>query len=979
MKIIVLDFETTYSDEFSLSKLSTQEYITDERFQVIGVAVQWADGAEPYWATDHHIDAVMATLRKEQDDIIIVCHNSAFDGAILSWHYGVKPAVLVDTMSMAKCLGLQSTVGGSLAKLAEQMQQAGIKVPSKGTEVINAKGKRREDFTDQQLYAYGQYAKDDVRITRTLFNELVKYLPQEELLWQSSVLKMYTEPMLLVNGEVVATELQRVRDRRAAAAQRLADSLGFADQSKLVSIINSNPKFAEALQLFGAEVPMKTSDATGKPTFALGIKDEGFLALLDHPVTEVRELVMARMGLKSSIEESRCEAMLWQAEFAAFPVPYRVSGARTHRLGGGEGGDEDGAERAMKRGKVNCMSGDHELLTPKGWMRIEDWQPDTPVMQWAVDGTLSWELSPNKVEVVTDTTVVFDAPFVRAEFTPDHRVIRYGFSATRVDYDRVVERTALQVTTASGMDYIPTAGVYAGGKSPLTTNQVRLLVALAADGTEIQRASGGASITFGFNKARKVERLTALLRLCGIAHATTLLRNEKTTNIRINTGDRPEWLRKGFGPWILELTQEALTAFTEEIVHWDGHANSVTKQPTFFTTLKDQAQWVATAWHLVGSAAAVYEYDNPNSTNGVVYHVYQRQSSTTSIDSKRQARIEATPGRVMYCPQVSTSYVLTRFKDRIHVTGQCQNLPSGRVKGQSKALRTAIQAPDGYELISADSSQIEVRVIDYMANDVQGIHEHTTGVCPYSSLAVRLYNEGEPAQIKRDAKKGVEPWASRRQMSKSARLSLQFGSGAEGFRLYCKTSGVTITPEEAEFYKSGFRKSKPALVQFWALCGKVLGAMLRGESGHFGGPDGKLFFYDGARTVIGQHIPGIRLPDGVWVSYPHLEQVEGKYGLTYRSAEKQGRKTEYVYLHGAKVAQQLTQAMAFGVMRHYATVIDYKIVLNSHDEHVLCVPIAQADAAAAELESLMKTAPPWAPGLPLDCEVHRGFNYGELK
>ncbi len=97
------------------------------------------------------------------------------------------------------------------------------------------------------------------------------------------------------------------------------------------------------------------------------------------------------------------------------------------------------------------------------------------------------------------------------------------------------------------------------------------------------------------------------------------------------------------------------------------------------------------------------------------------------------------------------------------------------------------------------------------------------------------------------------------------------------------------------------------------------------------------------------------------------------------TTEMTGRKADYLYWHGAKVAQNLTQAVAFSILKYYATVIDYKIVLNSHDEHVLCVPIAQADAASAELESLMKTAPPWAPGLPLDCEVHRGFNYGELK
>jgi hypothetical protein len=184
---------------------------------------------------------------------------------------------------------------------------------------------------------------------------------------------------------------------------------------------------------------------------------------------------------------------------------------------------------------------------------------------------------------------------------------------------------------------------------------------------------------------------------------------------------------------------------------------------------------------------------------------------------------------------------------------------------------------------------------------------------------------------------------------------------------------------EAKTYIDGYRRSNAAVVQSWKLGERVLAALVRGEQGSFGGPDGKMFFYDGQRTVLGQHIPGVRGPEGCWMSYPELEAVEGKFGPTYRFVEMQGRKRDVIYIYGGKLIQNLTQFFAFSVMKWYAAQLEYKIVLNSHDEHVLCVPIAQADAASAELESLMKTAPPWAPGLPLDCEVHRGFNYGELK
>ncbi len=115
------------------------------------------------------------------------------------------------------------------------------------------------------------------------------------------------------------------------------------------------------------------------------------------------------------------------------------------------------------------------------------------------------------------------------------------------------------------------------------------------------------------------------------------------------------------------------------------------------------------------------------------------------------------------------------------------------------------------------------------------------------------------------------------------------------------------------------------------------------------------------------------------MSYPELEAVEGKFGPTYRFVEMQGRKRNVIYIYGGKLIQNLTQFFAFSVMKWYAAQLEHKIVLNSHDEHVLCVPEAQTHVAAAELGALMKTAPPWAPGLPLDCEVKIGKNYGELK
>jgi DNA polymerase len=309
-----------------------------------------------------------------------------------------------------------------------------------------------------------------------------------------------------------------------------------------------------------------------------------------------------------------------------------------------------------------------------------------------------------------------------------------------------------------------------------------------------------------------------------------------------------------------------------------------------------------------------------------------------------------------------------------------QNLPSGRKEGQSTALRTAIEAPEGYVLVGCDSGQVEVRVADYIAGSRQGIEDFRNGVCPYSSLAARMFGEGEAEQIKRDAKAKIEPWAMRRQVAKSARLGAQFGIGPEAFVDYCRTqAGLTIAFDEGVRYVHGFRAASQEITNLWKQCGKVLAALVQGQRGRFGGLDNNLLYYDGQRYVMGVHIPGIRLPDGMWLSYPGLTVERGRLGPSYNYEVRIGRNKTTNYIYGPLVAENLVQGMAFSVMKYQATLLNYPLVLNSHDEHVILVKESEVTMARENIEWAMRQTPPWAPGLPLDCESKVGRNYGDLK
>ena len=333
---IILDFETYYDKEYSLSKMSNMQYVMSPLFEAIGCSVDWGDGHGVQWyAAGAHLDAAMRHL-KSLPTTLVIAHNAVFDASILRWRYGIAPTYVVCTLSAARSVGVVSSVGGSLAALADTMRAAGIDIPRKGTEVYNNMGKRAADFTPEQLVAYGAYCSTDVVITKRLFEELCKELPNDEWVWQDTVLKMYVNSGLQIDVPVVEEELARVRLRRKTAAERLATTLGVPDVMSLLPILNSGPKFAEALKLFGAEPPTKISKATGNSTWAMGKTDPEFLAMLEHDDENVRELVTARLGLKSSIEETRCETFLEVAKYGMFPVPYKISGALTHRLSGGE-------------------------------------------------------------------------------------------------------------------------------------------------------------------------------------------------------------------------------------------------------------------------------------------------------------------------------------------------------------------------------------------------------------------------------------------------------------------------------------------------------------------------------------------------------------------------------------------------------------------------------------------------------------------
>ena len=387
MNLITLDFETFYDVGFSLSNLTTEEYIRDDRFQIIGVGIKINDGSTK-WYSGEEADDVLKSIDWSQS--VLLCHNTMFDGAILSMIYNIHPAIYLDTLSMARAVN-GVDVGGSLAFLAKYYN-----LGEKGHEVIDAKGKRLEDFQEHELHRYGMYCKNDVELTYNLFNILSKDFPQKELELIDMTLRMYTQPLLEVDDGLLQARLEEVKTEKQELLSGLMNRLGCETEEEVRKKLASNKQFAELLQELGVTVPLKISPTTNKETYALAKGDTGFLELCDHEDNFIQELCRVRLGTKSTIEESRIERFLdiGARNKGKLPIPLKYYGAHTGRWAGSDKVNfqnlpsRDVKKKALKNGVIaplghkviNCDSSQIEA-------RVLVWLAgQNDVMQWFKEG-----------------------------------------------------------------------------------------------------------------------------------------------------------------------------------------------------------------------------------------------------------------------------------------------------------------------------------------------------------------------------------------------------------------------------------------------------------------------------------------------------------------------------------------------------------------------------------------------------------------
>ena len=344
--LITIDFETYYDKEYGLKKFTTEQYIRDEKFEVIGVAVK--DKGVTKWVSGDY-DTIKSFLDSyNMHEHFVLGHNMRFDASILSWIFDIHPLGLFDTMSMAQILhGLTESV--SLANLSKLYE-----LGEKGTEVLDALGKRRLDFTHNDLAKYGSYCINDVELTYELFTELKDRFTAPEMKLIDLTIRMFTEPKIELNKGLLLRHLHKVKE----AKEKLLASVAVDKE-----LLMSNPKFAELLIEQGVTPPMKISATTGKETYAFAKTDEEFKALLEHENPYVQALAAARIGNKSTIEETRTENFIQIANRGNLPVPLKYAGAVvSHRWSGVDGINLQNLPRTSELRRAMCAPKGYKLV-----------------------------------------------------------------------------------------------------------------------------------------------------------------------------------------------------------------------------------------------------------------------------------------------------------------------------------------------------------------------------------------------------------------------------------------------------------------------------------------------------------------------------------------------------------------------------------------------------------------------------------------
>jgi len=272
---------------------------------------------------------------------------------------------------------------------------------------------------------------------------------------------------------------------------------------------------------------------------------------------------------------------------------------------------------------------------------------------------------------------------------------------------------------------------------------------------------------------------------------------------------------------------------------------------------------------------------------------------------------------------------------------------------RDSALRKAVEAPKGYNLIVGDFDKIECRIVAYLARD-PGLIAALEGDT-YSAFSSNYYGRRITKADKLE-----------RMFGKIAILGLSYGLGWKKFQRIVKLkTGQNISDEEAKKAVNLYREMYNKIPALWAFLDGIIPAIATGKPAIWPLP-GKIGY---------QYI---ELPSGLKIRYPNLRQEEGEKGHTewvYDVWKKSG--LEKAKLYGGKILENISQGLAGELCKIAMLKFGDKVTGLVHDEiHVITKKGTELTTKMA-LQRAMTVSPKWFPELKLKAEVKIGANWGQ--
>ena len=269
-----------------------------------------------------------------------------------------------------------------------------------------------------------------------------------------------------------------------------------------------------------------------------------------------------------------------------------------------------------------------------------------------------------------------------------------------------------------------------------------------------------------------------------------------------------------------------------------------------------------------------------------------------------------------------------------------QNL--NRKAAEGVDLRQSITAPPGFVLATADYSQIENRVLLYLAGDKEALNlfAQSPEADAYEIHARRTMGYSETTSLKNWC---GSTGSNLRQLAKARVLGLGFGCGWRKFIDVARVmAGLDLGEAESRRIVRDFRNSNTPIVELW---GRLEAACSACHGSHYALP-----------LPSTQQMPELKR----FLLYRNVNEQDGQLTATVSG--------ERMDVYGGLLAENWTQATARDVLASAwlrCTEAGFIPVLSVHDELVFELPAANAEQDLARIIEIMETPLPWASNLPL--------------